>query len=317
MNPDFPWGHSRRFNSYTEYFKRTFGGRVQKLAIDAGFTCPNRDGTVGIGGCTYCDNNAFNPSYCNPQKSVSVQIEEGIEFHKIRYRRAIKYIAYFQAYSNTYASLEKLKKLYEEALAFPDIIGLVIGTRPDCVNEEILDYLSELSKKVYIIVEYGIESCYDSTLKRINRGHDFAKTKWAICESAKRGIRTGGHVIIGLPSETRKEILDEISIISELPLNTIKFHQLQIIKGTFMAKDFLLHPEEYKLFEMDEYLQLMVEVVEKLNPEFVIERIAGEVPPDFNATASWNIRYDAVLQRFERLLEMQYTWQGKTYKPLK
>lgn len=317
MNPDFPWGHSRRFNSYTEYFKRTFGGRVQKLAIDAGFTCPNRDGTVGKGGCTYCDNNAFNPSYCNPQKSVSIQIEEGIEFHKIRYRRAIKYIAYFQAYSNTYASLDKLKKLYEEALAFPDIIGLVIGTRPDCVNEEILDYLAELSKKVYVIVEYGIESCYDSTLKRINRGHDFAKTKWAICESVKRGIRTGGHVIIGLPGESRKEILDEISIISELPLNTIKFHQLQIIKGTFMAKDYLLHPEEYKLYEMDEYLQLMLEIVEKLNPDFVIERIAGEVPPDFNATESWNIRYDAVLLRFEKLLELQNTWQGKTYKALK
>ncbi len=317
MNPEYPRKHSRRFNSYTEYFKQLFGGRVQKLAIDAGFTCPNRDGKVGRGGCSYCDNKAFNPSYCNPEKSVSTQIQEGIEFHRIRYRRASQYIAYFQAYSNTYAPIETLRKLYEEALAFPEVIGLVIGTRPDCVNDEILDFLAELSKKVYIIIEYGIESCYDKTLLKINRGHDFAKTRWAIEESARRGIRTGGHMIIGLPGESREEILQETDIISALPLNTIKFHQLQIITGTGMANEYNSHPEDFNILGIDDYLLLMMEIVERLNPAFVIERIAGEVPPPFSVNQPWDMRYDAVLQRFEQLLEKHDTWQGKFYNPTK
>jgi radical SAM protein (TIGR01212 family) len=316
MMSDYPWGHSRRFNSYTEYFRQCFGGRVQKLAIDAGFTCPNRDNTVGRGGCTYCDNNAFNPSYCTPEKSVTTQIEEGIEFHRIRYRRASQYLAYFQAYSNTYAPVDTLQKLYEEALAFPEVIGLVIGTRPDCVSEEILDYLAELSRKVYIIIEYGIESCNDKTLLKINRGHDFAKTKWALDESFRRNIRTGGHMIIGLPGESREEILAQTQIISALPLNTIKFHQLQIIKGTAMAKEFLNNPERFEIYEIDDYLELMKEIVENLNPAFVIERIAGEVPPPFSVNQPWDLRYDSVLQRFEKVLERDDTWQGKFFIPI-
>ncbi len=317
MVPDYPWGHSRRFNSYTEYFKKRFGGRVQKIAIDAGFTCPNRDGTAGRGGCTYCDNNAFNPSYCSPEKSVSIQIEEGIEFHSKRYRRATQFLAYFQAYSNTYASVDKLRSLYEEALAFPDVIGLVIGTRPDCVNEEILDYIAQLSRRVYVIVEYGIESCYDKTLLRINRGHDFAKTVRAIEETAKRNILTGGHMIIGLPDESRDEILKEAEILSGLPLHTIKFHQLQIIKGTAMAKEYAEHPERFTIYEMDDYLLLMKEFTERLNPAFVIERIAGEVPPRFHVNVSWDLRYDVILKRFEQILEQYDTWQGKIYTPPK
>lgn len=314
---NYLWGHSRRFNSYTEYFKGRFGGRVQKLAIDAGFTCPNRDNTVGTGGCTYCDNDAFNPSYCQPEKSIGLQIEEGIEFHRKRYRRANKYLAYFQAYSNTYASVPELRKLYDEALAFPDVIGLVIGTRPDCVNDEILDLLAELSQKKYLIVEYGIESCYDKTLIRINRGHNFAKTVWALEESEKRGILTGGHMIIGLPGETHKEILNEAEILSALPLHTVKFHQLQIIKGTAMAKEYLKKPDDFSLFDIDEYLHLMKEFVEHLNPAFVIERIAGEVPPRFSLNETWNLRYDVVLERFEALLVQSNTWQGRLYNPAK
>jgi radical SAM protein (TIGR01212 family) len=313
MLPDYPWGHSRRFNSYTEYFKGRFGGRVQKLAIDAGFTCPNRDKTRRIGGCTYCDNDAFNPSYCRPEKSVSLQIEEGIEFHRIRYRRATRFLAYFQAYSNTYAPLETLRSLYEEALACQGVIGLVIGTRPDCVNEEILDYLAELSRKYYIIVEYGIESCYNKTLLRINRGHDFEKTLWALEESYKRGILIGGHMIIGLPGESREEILNEALILSGLPLHTIKFHQLQIIKGTLMAREYGENPGNFEIYEIDDYLLLIKEIVERLNPEFVIERIAGEVPPAYNVNTSWSIRYDQVLHQFEQLLEKHNTWQGKLF----
>jgi uncharacterized protein len=313
MITNHPWGHPRRFNSYTEYFKNRFGGRVQKLAIDAGFTCPNRDNTIGIGGCTYCDNNAFNPSYCKPEKSISRQIEEGIEFHRLRYRRATRFLAYFQAYSNTYASLETLHRKYEEALAFPGVIGLVIGTRPDCVNGEILDFLSRLSERVYIIVEYGIESCYDRTLVRIKRGHNFEKTRWALEESHKRNILCGGHMIIGLPGESRTEILNEAEILSELPLHTIKFHQLQIIKGTAMALEFKRNPGSFEIPEMEDYLVLMKEFVERLNPAFVIERIAGEVPPAYSVNQPWNIRYDKVLQRFEDILNRYDTWQGKLY----
>ncbi len=317
MIPDFPWGHSRRFNSYTEYFKKAFGGRVQKLAIDAGFTCPNRDGLVGRGGCTYCDNNAFNPSYCKPEKTVGHQIKEGMEFHRTRYRRASKYLAYFQAYSNTYASIDTLRALYEEALSFPDVIGLVIGTRPDCVNEEILDYLAEIGQKAYVIVEYGIESCYDKTLVRINRGHDFARTLWALDESHKRNIRSGGHMIIGLPGESREEILKEAEILSELPLQNIKFHQLQIIKGTEMAKEFKVNPGNFEIYRLNEYLLLMKEFIEKLNPSFVIERIAGEVAPPLNISPAWELRYDQVLREFEKLLQDHDSWQGKFYKKVK
>ena len=231
----YPWGHSRRFNAYSNYFLKEFGERVQKLSIDAGFTCPNRDGTVGTGGCTYCNNDAFNPSYCSPSKSINQQIIEGIEFHQKRYRRANKYLAYFQPFSNTYAPLDKLRNIYHEALKFPEVIGLVIGTRPDCIDDKKLEFFSELSKKYYVIIEYGIESCYDKTLERVNRGHSFEQSVKAITKTAQKGIKTGAHIIFGLPGETKQEMLDEADILSELPLNNIKFHQLQIIKDTEMA----------------------------------------------------------------------------------
>ncbi len=313
MKDGFPWGHGRRFNSYTEYFKKTFGGRVQKLAIDAGFTCPNRDGRAGFGGCSYCNNDAFNPSYCNPRKSIATQIAEGIEFHKFRYRRANRYLAYFQAYSNTYSAVGKLRDLYEEALAQPGVIGLVLGTRPDCIDDEILDYLEELSKRVYLVVEYGIESCYDKTLERINRGHSFETTVNAIRKTSARGILCGGHMIIGLPGESEDEILAEARILSELPLHSVKFHQLQIIRGTAMEREYREKPADFRIFEMDEYLELMVKMTEVLNPAFVIERIAGEVPPAFHSGATWTLRYDEVLRRFEQMLENNDTWQGKFY----
>ncbi|PKP17683.1 MAG: TIGR01212 family radical SAM protein, partial [Bacteroidetes bacterium HGW-Bacteroidetes-22] len=187
--PVFPRG--KRYNSYNEYFKRTFGSRVQKLSVDAGFTCPNRDGTVASGGCTYCNNDAFNPSYCQPNKTVTMQLEEGKQFHAWRYRRAVNYLAYFQAFSNTYAPLPKLRELYDEALAVPGVIGLVIGTRPDCVDEEKLDYFATLAEKYYVIIEYGIESCYDQTLCKINRGHSFEEAVKAVKATAQRGIRVG------------------------------------------------------------------------------------------------------------------------------
>ncbi len=310
----YPWKHERRFNTYSNYFKSTFGERVQKVSVDAGFTCPNRDGSLSKGGCTYCNNDAFSPSYCMPQKSVKQQILEGIEFHKKRYRRANKYLAYFQAYSNTYAPLEHLQKLYDEALEIPGIIGLVIGTRPDCIDEEKLEYFSHLSKTKYLILEYGLESCYNKTLDRINRQHSFEQSVEAIEATAGKGIRTGAHLIFGLPGETRDEMLAEAGIISNLPLNNVKFHQLQIIKGTIMAREYELNPDNFSLFSWEEYREFMVDFLEKLNPAFVVERITGEAPPRFISGPRWGLkRTDQILGLFEQRLLERNTWQGRLY----
>jgi uncharacterized protein len=307
------WNHQRRFNSYAEYFKKEFGGRVQKLAIDAGFTCPNRDGTKGRGGCTYCDNDAFNPSYCHPEKTIRQQIEEGIEFHARRYRRAYRYLAYFQPYSNTYAPLSKLKGIYSEALAIPEITGLVIGTRPDCIDEEKLDYFSELAENHYIIIEYGLESCYDRTLARINRGHSFEDALKAIGMTTVRKIRVGAHIIFGLPGESRDDMMNEAAILNTLQIHSIKFHQLQIIKGTRMAKEFLEKPGDFVQFSLDDYIEFIIDFVEKLDPSIVIERFAGEVPPRYLEGPGWGlIRNDQVLARIEKRMEERGTWQGRS-----
>lgn len=313
----YSWGHERRFNAYSNHIKKEFGERIQKVSIDAGFTCPNRDGTLGTGGCTYCNNEAFNPSYCQASKPVIQQIQEGIEFHKKRYRRAKKYLAYFQAYSNTHSNLKELKKIYEEALSVPGIIGLVIGTRPDCVDEDKLDYFSELSKKIYVSIEYGIESCYNQTLERINRQHTFEQSEKAITETAKRKIRVGGHIIFGLPGESRSQMLNEAEILSRLPLNSIKFHQLQIIKGTGMEKEYQNKPKDFELFSWEEYRDFFIKFLERLNPNFLIERFTGEAPPGLIAGPRWFMkRSDQILALLEEKLEEVDTWQGKEFKQL-
>ena len=309
----FPWGDNRRFNSYSSYFQREFGGRVQKISIDAGFSCPNRDGKISTGGCSFCRNDAFNPSYCKPEKSIRQQIEEGIEFHQRRYRRAKSYLAYFQAYSNTYKPVDELERLYREALSVPGIIGIIIGTRPDCINEEILEMLKKLNTTV--VLEYGVESVYDSTLQRVNRGHDFAIAKKAIELTHEFGFHSGGHFIFGLPSETRDMMLHAADIISELPLTTVKFHQLQIFQGTGMADEYLANPADFHLFTLEDYIEFVIDFIERLNPEIVIERFAGEVPPRYLVSKPWlNLRYDQVLALIERRLSERDTYQGRLYK---
>jgi uncharacterized protein len=311
----YPWGHERRFNAYANYFRRMYGARVQKVSVDAGFTCPNRDGSRGHGGCSFCLNDAFNPSYCNPGKSVTAQIAEGIEFHRKRYSEASSYLAYFQAYSNTYAPLDTLKRLYEEALSHPGIIGLVIGTRPDCVNDEKLGYIAELSHKYYISVEYGIESCYDKTLARINRGHTFIEAVEAVRKTADLGINTGAHFIFGLPGETRDEMLDEADIISALPLKTVKFHQLQIIRGTAMEQEFRNNPSQFELFTWEEYLDFFIRFLEKLSPGIVVERFTGEAPPRFLDKERWGKkRSDQIVGLIEQRMEELDTWQGRLFR---
>ena len=305
----------RRFNSYSNYFTKQFGGRVQKISIDAGFSCPNRDGKTSTGGCTFCSNDAFNPSYCRPEKSIKQQIEEGIEFHQRRYRRANKYLAYFQSFSNTYKPLEELKRIYGQAFELPEIIGIVIGTRPDLVDEALLQYLNELQKSHYVMLEYGVESVYDDTLRRVNRGHDFATAEKAIQLTAQYGIPCGAHFIFGLPGESKTMMLDAADIISRLPLTTVKFHQLQIFKGTKMAEEYLEHPEHFHLFDLEEYIDFVIDFAERLNPDIVIERFAGEVPPRYLVSEPWmKLRYDEVLSRIEKRMEERNTWQGRLYQ---
>ena len=310
----YPWGTARRFNAFTDSFRSAHGSRMQKVSIDAGFTCPNRDGTKGTGGCTFCNNRAFNPSYCSPEKSVIQQIDEGIGFHKRRYRRAESYLAYFQAYSNTYSPVEKLRELYREALSHKDIRGLVIGTRPDCVNDEILDLLKELSEKCIVLLEFGIESCYDRTLERINRGHSFSDAVNALKASRSRGLDTGAHFILGLPGETRDDMLRQADIISGLPLNRVKFHQLQIIRGTEMEKEFNEFPDDFHVFSWDDYLDFIVTFIEHLNPSIQVERFTGEAPPRFLAKEVWGKkRTDVIVGLIEKRLEELDTWQGRIY----
>lgn len=327
---NFAFPDGKRYNSFVGYFKRRYGERLQKIVLDAGFTCPNRDGTVGRGGCTYCDNAAFHPSYSTSGKPLRQQMDEGIEFHKVRYRTTEHYLAYFQSFSNTYAPLERLKELYEEALSHPQVVGLVIGTRPDCVDEAKLDYLAALASgsvmrgwsrtlagegernAPLIIVEYGIESCYDETLRRINRGHDFETARRAVEMTSARGIDVGAHFILGLPGETRQMMLDSCAMINALELRSVKFHQLQIVKGTRMEKEYAQCPEDFERFTLDEYMDFFTDMLERLRPTLCIERFAGEVPPRFVNETPWGlIRNVELLRLLDQRLASRDTFQGR------
>ena len=302
----------RRYNSFVGYLKEKYGCRLQKLVVDAGFSCPNRDGTLSTSGCTYCDNAAFHPNYSTPDKSITRQLDEGIEFHQGRYRSVTKYLAYFQAYSNTYGPLEKMRRVYEEALAHKDVVGIVVGTRPDCIDEAKLDYLRELSQDKVVIVEYGIESCHDTTLRRINRGHTFEQARKAVELTAEKGIMQGAHFIFGLPGETVPMMMDMASAINALPLDTVKFHQLQIIKGTAMEREFSEKREDFVTFTLEGYIDFFVDFLERLRPDLHIERFAGEVPPRFVNETPWGlVRNPQLLEMLEKRLEERDTWQGR------
>ena len=304
-----------RYNSYIGYFKKTYGERLQKVVVDAGFTCPNRDGLVGTGGCTYCDNAAFHPGYSTAGIPIHEQIDEGIKFHRVRYRKAEKFLAYFQPYSNTYAPLERLREVYEEALSHPLVAGIVIGTRPDCVDGDKLDYLASLARDHVVVIEYGIESVYDRTLQRINRGHSFEDAVRAVEMTAARGLTQGAHFIFGLPGETVRDMLAYAPIINKMPLRSVKFHQLQIVRGTAMEREFASHPSDFVTFSLDEYLDFIADLLERLRPNLYIERFAGEVPPRFVNSTPWGLlRNTELIRLLEQRLESRDTWQGRLYE---
>lgn len=300
------------YNEFGTYLRGIFGCKVQKITIDAGFTCPNRDGKVGRGGCTYCNNQTFNPAYCHRHLPVREQMIEGISFFAHKYP-TMRYLAYFQAYTNTYDSLDKLKEKYEEALEVDGCVGIVIGTRPDCMPEELLDYLQELSQRTFVLVEYGIESTDDATLLRINRGHDYACAVDAVKRTAARGIPVGAHIILGLPGEDRDALMHQASILSQLPITTLKLHQLQLIRGTRMAKEYEESPDDFSLFALDDYIETVIDYIERLRPDIVLERFASQSPKELLIAPDWGVKNHELVDKVKRRMRERSTYQGRLF----
>lgn len=300
------------YNDYGAWMRRQFPFRVQKISIDAGFSCPNRDGHISHGGCTFCDNRTFNPSYCQPSKSITEQITEGKEFFRHKYPD-MKYLAYFQAFSNTYATLDTLQRRYEEALSAEDVVGIVIGTRPDCVSHEVLNYLESLNRQTFMIVEYGIESVSDDTLRRVNRGHNFECSRRAITETHNRGILTGAHIILGLPGESAEDNVRQANIISALPIDILKLHQLQIIRGTQLAAEYERQP--FNLYTADEYIDLCRRYIERLRPDMVLERFVSQSPKELLVAPKWGLKNYEFANRFVNYMKRMDSWQGKYAEP--
>lgn len=301
------------YNDYSTYLRGVFGCKVQKISVNAAFSCPNRDGTIGRGGCTYCNNASFNPGYCDISKSISVQLQEGVRFFSRKYP-TMKYLAYFQAYTNTYGSLDDLKRKYEEALSVDGVLGLVIGTRPDCMPDELLAYLSQLSRQVYLMVEYGVESIDDDMLRHLNRGHDFATAVTAIRKTAEAGINVGVHLILGLPGDDESKIMEQPAVISRLPITTLKLHQLQIIKGTRMAEEYALNPDKFAFFSIDDYVELVARYIERLRPTIVLERFVSQSPKSLLVAPDWGIKNYEFVERVRKRLMYMSSYQGKLYQ---
>ena len=304
----------RLYYDFGSFLSQYFEGKVQKISIHAGFTCPNRDGSKGTGGCTYCNNQTFNPEYCNPHLGIRRQLEDGIGFFARKYPE-MRYLAYFQAYTNTYGELEQLKAMYEEALAVEGVVGIVIGTRPDCMPDTLLDYIEELSHRTFVMVEYGIESANDNTLQHINRGHDFATAVDAIRRTHERGILVGGHLILGLPGEDHAELMRQAETIATLPLDMIKLHQLQLIRGTRMAREYDERPEDFHLYTVDEYINLAIDYIERLPETMVVERFISQSPRSLLIAPDWGMKNYQFVDRLRRCMQERGAWQGRLYHP--
>ena len=298
------------YNSFSKWIRERFPFRVQKISVDAGFSCPNRDGSISSGGCSFCDNRTFNPSYCNRTFSIGQQISDGKAFFARKYPD-MKYLAYFQAYSNTYADLDTIKRRYEEALACDGVVGLVVGTRPDCISDELLDYLEWLNRQTFLTVEYGIESTCDATLERINRGHTFECSRRAIAATHDRGIITGGHIIVGLPGESAADIIRQAGSISLTKLDILKIHQLQIIRGTRLAEEYAAKP--FHVFSVDEYIRTIGEYIQHLRKDIVIERFVSQSPKGLLLAPDWGLKNYEFTNRLNNYLRERNIRQGTLF----
>ena len=300
----------RLYYDFATFLSQYFEGKVQKISIHAGFTCPNRDGSKGTGGCTYCNNQTFNPDYCKPEFGIRRQLEDGISFFSRKYPQ-MRYLAYFQAYTNTYGELEQLKAMYDEALSVDGVVGLVIGTRPDCMPTDLLDHIERLSRETFVMVEYGIESANDLTLQRINRGHDFATAIDAIRRTHERGILVGGHLILGLPGEDHDELMRQADAIASLPLDMVKLHQLQLIRGTRMAREYDDCPEDFHLYTVDEYIDLAIDYIERLPDTMVIERFISQSPRALLIAPDWGMKNYQFVDRLRHRMQERGAYQGR------
>ncbi|MDR3119488.1 MAG: TIGR01212 family radical SAM protein [Mediterranea sp.] len=300
------------YKDFSTFLRAYFPQKIQKISLHAGFTCPNRDGVKGRGGCTYCNNQTFNPEYCRTERSITRQLEEGKKFFSRKYPE-MQYLAYFQAYTNTYAELAALKRKYEEALQVDKVVGLVIGTRPDCMPDSLLDFLESLNKEHFLLIEYGIESTNDATLKRINRCHTYADTIDAVERTAARGILTGGHVILGLPGETHADIVSQAEELSKLPLTTLKMHQLQLIRGTRMAQEYEERPQDFHFLEINEYIDLVIDYLQHLRPDIIPERFVSQSPKELLAVPGWGLKNYEFTARLRKRMEERRTCQGKLF----
>ena len=299
------------YYDYGTWIRHRFPYRVQKISVDAGFTCPNRDGRLSTGGCIYCNNRTFNPAYCQRQDSITRQLEAGKQFFARKYP-TMKYLAYFQAYTNTYASIDHLRQLYEEALQVNDIVGIVIGTRPDCVSDELLDYLETLNQRCFLLVEYGVESANDETLQRINRGHTFEQSRLAIEKTHPRGILTGAHIILGLPGEDVQEHLRQAPIISSLPIDILKIHQMQIIRGTRLADEFEQKP--FHIYSIDEYIRLIANYIQRLRKDLVLERFVSQSPKEMLLAPQWGLKNHEFTDLLNNYLKAHNIHQGDLFE---
>ena len=279
------------YYDFASFLSHYFEGKVQKISIHAGFTCPNRDGSKGTGGCTYCNNQTFNPEYCKPEFGIRRQLEDGISFFARKYPQ-MRYLAYFQAYTNTYGELEQLKAMYDEALSVDGVVGLVIGTRPDCMPPALLDHIEELSRRTFVMVEYGIESANDETLRRINRGH----------------------LILGLPGEDHDELMRQAEAIAALPLDMVKLHQLQLIRGTRMAREYEERPEDFHLYTVDEYIDLAIDYIERLPGTMVIERFISQSPRTLLIAPDWGMKNYQFVDRLRHRMQERGAYQGRLYR---
>ena len=301
---------TKPYKDFGDFLQKIFPFKVQKISVNAGFTCPNRDGTSGWGGCTYCNNQTFSPDYCFTEKTISEQLDEGIRFFSRKYPE-MKYLAYFQAYTNSYGDTENLLKKYNEALNFPNVVGLIIGTRPDCMPDGLLKELQQIAKKQFLLIEYGVESTNNDTLEYINRGHSYEVAVETIQRTHMHGIMCGAHLILGLPGENRETILSHARKISELPLSTIKLHQLQLISQTRMAIQFDENPEKFHLYAVDEYIELCVDFLELLNPNFVLERFVSQSPKELLIAPDWGLKNFEFTAKLNKRIAERNTWQGK------
>ncbi len=309
----YDWETSKRYNDYSSYIKRTFGERVQKVSVNAGFTCPNRDGSKGTGGCAFCNNSTFNPSYCGPELSIVEQIDKGISFFRPKYQTQ-QYLAYFQAYSNTYGETAYLLEQYQEALNHPKVTGIVLGTRPDCISDDLLATLKEWRKDYYIAIELGAESTSDDTLSQINRGHSYAETVDAARRISAVGIPVGMHLILGLPGENREQLLQHAKEVSQLPISFLKLHQLQIVKGSAFANIFDTNPDYFRLYTAEEFIELVVDFLELMSPRIVMERFISQAPHDLLIAPRWGLKNFEFVAKVEKRLAERESWQGKKYQ---